>query len=131
MGKYPPRPPSSDRIMFLLYLGMKINIFFHFGLQQPLLAFLAFIGLFWPLMSFLSQRISFWVKIKCKWTLSTTQMLKTVFEPYGSNRFTVKRDYFQLIFTQRGILWLKKLIKGQKRPKRPIKAVEGQQRPKS
>ena len=69
----------------------KDNIFYDFGLFclfWPSTAFSGLFGLFWPLMSFLSQRISYWVKIKCKWTISTNQMLKTVFEVCGSKRFT-------------------------------------------
>ena len=53
-----------DKIMSILYLNMKNNIFFHFGLYWPSAAFVDLFGLFWPLMSFLSQKIPFWVKIK-------------------------------------------------------------------
>ena len=97
MGKYPPcppSPPSSNKIMFLLYLNMKNNIFFHFGLYWPSTPFVGLFGLFWPLMSFLSQKIPFWVKIKWKSSLSTNQMLKTVFEAYESLWFTVMHTWY-------------------------------------
>ena len=53
-----------------------------------------FLVFFWPLLSFLSQKISFRVKFKCKWTLSTNHMLKTVFEIHRGLRFTVYLNLF-------------------------------------
>ena len=56
------------------------------------------------------------------------KQLKHRFDPHGSktvfNIWLVERVHLYLIFTKKGILWLKKLIKGQK------KAKKGQKRPK-
>ena len=76
-GQRPPCPPSSIKVIFL-----HSSLMYKFGFYWPSTAF---IGLLGPLMIFLSQKISFWVKINCKWTLSTNQ----VSEAYSSLWFTV------------------------------------------
>jgi hypothetical protein len=65
------------------------------GLQQ---IFFGLFGLFWPLMSFFRQKISFWVKINCKRSLSTNLMLKTVFEVHCVLKFNFA--VFQLAVIQ-------------------------------
>ena len=89
-------PTLPTQFQYISVHTLIINKRSHFLWVWPLLAFNSLYWPFWPLMSFLSQRISFWVKIKCKWTLSTDQMLKTVFEPYGSTWFTVIRVVLML-----------------------------------